>query len=97
MGEDADDDDDDEDEEDEVTEEVHHHKKHHKAHLKYRHHTLKKNKVKNHTTKHSQKVTLGKSNFSWWDVLTIYTLTSVSIFSILFSIHFLRCWQGEFV
>ena len=26
-----------------------------------------------------------------------YTLTSVYIFSILFSIHFLRCWQGEFV
>ena len=24
-------------------------------------------------------------------------LTSVSIFSILFSLHFLRCWQGEFV
>lgn len=63
AGESADDDDDDEDEEDEDTEEVHHHKKHHKAHLKYRHHALKKNKVKNHTTKHSQKVTLGKSNF----------------------------------
>lgn len=60
TGEDADDDDDDEDEEDEVTEEVHHHKKHHKAHLKYRHHTLKKNKVKNHNTKHSQKVTLAE-------------------------------------
>ena len=29
--------------------------------------------------------------------LTLYTLTSVCIFSILFSIHFLRCWQGEFV
>ena len=28
-------------------------------------------------------------------VLTLYTLTSVCIFSILFSIHFLRCWQGE--
>ena len=27
--------------------------------------------------------------------LTLYTLTSVCIFSILFSIHFLRCWQGE--
>ena len=26
-----------------------------------------------------------------------YTMTSVCIFSILFSIHFLRCWQGEFV
>ena len=24
-------------------------------------------------------------------------MTSVCIFSILFSIHFLRCWQGEFV
>ena len=29
--------------------------------------------------------------------LTLYILTSVCIFSILFSIHFLRCWQGEFV
>ena len=29
--------------------------------------------------------------------LTRYTLTSVWIFSILFFIHFLRCWQGEFV
>ena len=29
--------------------------------------------------------------------LTLYTLTSVRIFSILFSIHFLMCWQGEFV
>ena len=28
---------------------------------------------------------------------TLYTLTSVCIFSILFFIHFLRCWQGEFV
>ena len=26
----------------------------------------------------------------------LYTLTSVCIFSILFSIHFLRCWQREF-
>ena len=29
--------------------------------------------------------------------LTLYTITSVSIFSILFSKYFLRCWQGEFV
>ena len=29
--------------------------------------------------------------------LTLYTLTSLCIFSILFSIHFLRCRQGEFV
>ena len=29
--------------------------------------------------------------------LTLYTLTSVCIFSILFSIHLLMCWQGEFV
>ena len=28
---------------------------------------------------------------------TFCTRTSVCIFSILFSIHFLRCWQGEFV
>ena len=29
--------------------------------------------------------------------LTLYTLTSECIFSILFSIHFLRFWKGEFV
>ena len=29
--------------------------------------------------------------------LTLYTLTPVWIFSILFSIHFLVFWQGEFV
>ena len=28
--------------------------------------------------------------------LNLYILTSVCIFSILFSIHFQRCWQGEF-
>ena len=27
----------------------------------------------------------------------MYTLTSVCIFSILFAILFIRCWQGEFV
>ena len=31
---------------------------------------------------------------SW---LTLYTLISVYIFSILISIHFLRCWHREFV
>ena len=30
-------------------------------------------------------------------LLTLYTLTSVNIFSILFSIQFLQCGQGEFV
>ena len=29
--------------------------------------------------------------------LTCYILTSVCIISMLFSIYFLRCWQGEFV
>ena len=29
--------------------------------------------------------------------LTLYTLTSVCIFSFLFPIHFLGCWQREFV
>ena len=29
-------------------------------------------------------------------LLILYTQTSVCIFSILFSRHFLRCWQGEF-
>ena len=30
-------------------------------------------------------------------LLTLYTPTSACIFSILFFIHFLRCWQGDFV
>ena len=30
-------------------------------------------------------------------LLTLYTLASVCIFSVLFSIQFLMCWQGEFV
>ena len=30
-------------------------------------------------------------------LLTLYTLTSLIIFSILFSVHLLRCWRGEFV
>ena len=30
-------------------------------------------------------------------LLTLNILTSAYIFSILFSIHFLRCWQGEFL
>ena len=29
--------------------------------------------------------------------LILYTLTSILIFSLLFSIHFLKCWQGEFI
>ena len=29
--------------------------------------------------------------------LTLYTLTSVCTFSILFFVQFQRCWQGEFV
>ena len=36
----------------------------------------------------------------WWFsylVKTLYTLTLVCRFSILFSIHFSRCWQGEFL
>ena len=28
---------------------------------------------------------------------TLHTITSICIFSILFSIHFPRCWEGEFV
>ena len=30
-------------------------------------------------------------------ILAVCSLTSVCTLSILFSIHFLRCWQGEFV
>ena len=36
------------------------------------------------------------SQISWW-VLTLWTLTSVCIFSVLLSIYFLSYWQGEFV
>ena len=31
-----------------------------------------------------------------WNFLTLNTTTSVCIFSIMFSIYFLRCWEGEF-
>ena len=31
------------------------------------------------------------------EMLTLYTLTWICIFFTLFFIHFLRCWQGEFV
>ena len=34
---------------------------------------------------------------SKWCKWTPRTLTSVCIFSILFPVHFVRCWQGEFV
>ena len=40
---------------------------------------------------------LGYAHLERVVTLTLYILTSVCIFSILFSIHFLRCWQGEFV
>ena len=39
-------------------------------------------------------------NYAWVHnclTLTIYNLVLICIFSILFSIHFPRCWQGEFV
>ena len=39
-------------------------------------------------------------NYAWVHnclTLTIYNLVLICILSILFSIHFLRCWQGEFV
>ena len=45
-----------------------------------------------------------QSFFSWWSIifiilmsLTLYRLTSVFIFSTLFSAHLLMCWQREFV
>ena len=43
-----------------------------------------------------------KSDLHLWPVVkccvfTLYTLTPVCIFSILFSTHFLTCWQGELV
>ena len=44
------------------------------------------------TIQPDKKITQGYSN-----VFTLYTLTSICIFSILFSIHFPRFWQGEFV
>ena len=36
-------------------------------------------------------------NENSWPKWTLSTLTSVCIFSIMFSIHFPRCWEGEFV
>ena len=40
---------------------------------------------------------LNESGLSFSPKLTLYTLTSVCIFSILFSKEFLRCRHGEFV
>ena len=45
----------------------------------------------------SHNIIFEKKKLIWRLHLTLYTLTSVCIFSILFSIHFLRCWEGEFV
>ena len=39
----------------------------------------------------------GSNNWPKPKLLTLYTLTSVWIFSILIFIHFLSCWPGEFV
>ena len=36
-------------------------------------------------------------SLNWSGYVNSLTLTSVSIFSILFTIHFPRCWQREFV
>ena len=44
-------------------------------------------------TKHSLLWVMGVANLT----LTLYILTIVCIFLILFAIHFLRCWLGEFV
>ena len=43
-------------------------------------------------TKHSLLWVMGVANLT----LTLYILTIVCIFLILFAIHFLRCWPGEF-
>ena len=40
---------------------------------------------------------ISKSVWACFITLSLYTLTSVCIFSTLISKHFLRCWQGEFV
>ena len=37
------------------------------------------------------------TNIKFHKSLTLYTLTPVCIISILLSLNFLRCWQGEFV
>ena len=41
-------------------------------------------------------INLQRGNYLYF-LLTLYTLTSVCIFSILFPMHFQRGWQGEFV
>ena len=48
----------------------------------------------NHNGNQDMQTTIQTMNYS---VLTISIFKSVYTFSILFSIHFLRCWQGEFV
>ena len=63
----------------------------------------------NWSARHSQRfkrknrVDIAPLHFENWGripgmaLLTFYNLKSVCIFSLLFSIHLLRCWQGEFV
>ena len=43
-------------------------------------------------------LSLNRHTATWnLSFLTLHSLASMCVFSILFSIHFLRCWQGEFV
>ena len=64
-----------------------------------RHRSLVKMKSDHHIVRKSlKKVPQSKQLIqSGMVFLTLYTRTSVCIFSILFSIHFLRSWKGEFV
>ena len=52
-----------------------------------------------HGSKQLQPLSRGKADckYNLKVLLTLDTLTLLCIFSIQFPIHFLRCWQGEFV
>ena len=60
------------------------------------HHTSEAQRLRHQSRVHG--LGRGRSR-GWrrWDILNLYALTSDCIFSILFTIHFQRCWQGEFI
>ena len=68
------------------------------SHLSMKRHSLE-TEISQHECHSEKQNTIIMDVCIWVEfwLLNGYTLTSVCIFSILFSLHFLRCWQGEFV
>ena len=68
------------------------------SHLSMKRHSLE-TEISQHECHSEKKNTIIMDVCIWLEfwLLNSYTLTSVCIFSILFSLNFSRCWQGEFV